>query len=114
MKEIEAIKFLHKRYKEIENMSDEELLKEAIKIMENSPQEILSVGSPTVTFVPEIVYCRDCIHRPIKKPTGQNYNLAPKTKDGYTDYTCPYVCIDSYYTRIPEDDFYCKFGETHE
>jgi len=114
MKEIEAIKFLHKRYKEIENMSDEELLKEAIKIMENSPQEILSVGSPTVTFVPEIVYCRDCIHRPERNYKYKFFFAEGPLIEGKEDTTCPYVCDDSYYTRIPEDDFYCKFGEAHE
>lgn len=34
--------------------------------------------------------------------------------EGYTDYTCPYVCPDPYYTQIPDDDFYCKAGEVYE
>jgi len=110
MEEIEAIKLLCKRYKEIENMSDEEIFKEAVKIIKNSPQEFITVEPPTVTFVPEIVYCRDCIHRPHKEYSKV---MAPKTKEGYIDYTCPYVCIDSYYTQMPEDDFYCKAGEAH-
>ena len=111
MKGIEAIKLLYERYKEIENMNDEELLKTVVKIIENSPQEIISIGSPTVTFVPEIVYCRDCIHRPFRE---YSEIMAPKTAGGYTDYTCPFICPDPYYTQIPDDDFYCKAGETHE
>lgn len=103
---LEAVQFLHKVYQAIENMSNEDLLEIAEK-----EKSVISIGSPIVTFSPEIVYCRDCIHRPFKK---YSEIMAPKIAEGYIDYTCPFVCPDPYYTQIPEDDFYCKAGETHE
>ena len=92
------LKDVYEEYLEyLNNMSDEELKELFEKAMENSP----------VTALEEIVYCRDCIHRPFKEYSEIH---APKI-NGLTDYTCPFVCVDSYYTRIPDDDFYCKFGE---
>jgi hypothetical protein len=108
MEGIEAIKLLYERYKEIENMSDEEIFKEVVKIIKNSPQEFITVEPPTVTFVPEIVYCRDCIHRPRKHWEGDEYEIvAPKNQKGKNDYTC--YC--SWLHIIPGDSFYCGFGE---
>ena len=111
MEGIEAIKLLYEHYKEIENMSDEEVFKEVVKIIENSPQEFISIGPPIVTFSSKIIYCRDCIHRPFKECSEI---MAPKIAEGYTDYTCPYVRPDPYYNTIPEDNFYCKAGEAYE
>jgi hypothetical protein len=79
------------------NMSDKELKELFERTMENSP----------VTALEEVVYCRDCIHRPFKEYSEMK---APKI-NGLTDYTCPFVCVDSYYTIIPDDDFFCKNGE---
>lgn len=78
-------------------MSDEELKEIFERAMENSP----------VTALEEVVYCRDCIHRPFKEYSEMK---APKI-NRLTDYTCPFVCVDSYYTIIPDDDFFCKNGE---
>lgn len=95
------LKDIYEEYLEyLNNMSDEELKELFEKAMENSP---------VIEFPPEIVYCRDCVHRPFKDYLEIK---APKIK-GLTDYTCPFVCIDSYYTTIPDDDFYCKAGETN-
>ena len=56
----------------------------------------------------EIIYCKDCIHRPYI----ENEKVKePKDIDGYTDYTCPLCCDDSYYNRMPADDFFCAYGE---
>lgn len=60
----------------------------------------------------KVVHCKDCIHRP-----ERNYKYkfffaeGPLIGDREEDTTCPYVCDDPFYTQIPEDDFYCKFGE---
>ena len=69
-------------------------------------------GPLTVMFEPKIVYCKDCFHRPIVDEF--HTIMPPKYDDGYRDYTCPFICEDSYYNRRPANDFYCKFGETHE
>ena len=95
------LKDIYEEYLEyLNNMSDEELKELFESAMEKSP---------VIEFPPEIVYCRDCIHRPFKEYSEIK---APKI-NGLTDYTCPFVCVDSYYTTIPEDDFYCKAGETN-
>ena len=56
----------------------------------------------------EVVRCRDCKHRPHEDEDGYVH------EPGWGDYTCPYLCEDSYYSRIPEDDFFCKRGEKRE
>lgn len=95
------LKDVYEEYLEyLNNMSNEELKRLFEKAMSNSP----------VTALEEVVYCRDCIHRPFKEYSEIH---APKI-NGLTDYTCPFVCVDSYYTTIPDDDFYCKAGEANE
>lgn len=52
-------------------------------------------------YIPEPIYivkCKDCIHRPKLFKSVILPNI---------DMTCPF--INSHY--IPEDDFYCAFGE---
>ena len=58
----------------------------------------------------ELVYCKDCIHRPLR---GEKIEItyAPHDKDGYRDYTCPFLCPDPWYNRRPDDYFFCKYGE---
>ena len=56
-----------------------------------------------------IIYCKECIHRPVVDAEGDV--RAPETPDGLTDYTCPYICDDSFYNRNPTDDFFCGNGE---
>ena len=55
-----------------------------------------------------IVCCRDCIHRPIRK---NDKVVAPCTIYGTEDLTCPFLCEDSYYNRMPADHFFCLYGE---
>lgn len=56
----------------------------------------------------EIVRCKDCKHRPYKDEDGDVY------EPDWGDYTCPFLCEDSYYNGMPEDDFFCKRGERRE
>lgn len=68
-------------------------------------------GSIPFAFVKELVRCKDCKHRPYeKKIDGRVYIFEPENEDG-TDYTCPYVCGDSYYTELPDDNSFCDKGE---
>ena len=55
-----------------------------------------------------LVRCKDCKHRPYEDEDGDVY--APD----WGDYTCPFLCEDSYYNGMPEDDFFCKRGERKE
>ena len=56
----------------------------------------------------EIIYCKDCVHRPYIEDEKVK---EPKDINGYTDYTCPLCCDDSYYSRMPADDFFCAYGK---
>lgn len=75
---------------------------------------------PTVDAV-EVVRCKDCEHRPaFRNDDGGGYVEGPKyqetLKNGLTvtleDTRCPCVNgLDSYFSYIPEDDWFCKNGE---
>ena len=47
-------------------------------------------------------------HRPYKDKEGDVW--APS----WDDMICPYLCEDSFYNWMPEDDFFCKRGERRE
>lgn len=53
---------------------------------------------------PEIVFCKDCKHRPIETFNG----IIPPQKD---DWKCPCLCDDYFYSWRPRDDFFCARGE---
>ena len=84
------------------NMSDEKLK----ELYENAMK-----NSPIIEFPPEVVYCRDCIHRPVYDK--EEYDLiVPPYNNGHQDCACPYICQEDFYcNRMPDKDFYCKFGE---
>ena len=56
----------------------------------------------------KVVRCKDCKHRPYEDEHGDIY------EPDWGDYTCPFLCEDSYYSGMPEDDFFCKRGERKE
>ena len=59
------------------------------------------------------VRCKDCKHRPTKP---DDYN--PITTDGFVlefpDELCPCQCGDGWYSKYPDDDWYCPIGERKE
>ena len=60
----------------------------------------------------ELVLCKDCKHRPVEVGSCIEGPLKDNAKDDWDrDYTCPFLCDDCYYSRIPADDFYCASGE---
>ena len=74
---------------------------------------------------PELVRCKECKHRPHTNEWGHiepPQVLSDDQWDGWADdekmyeddMTCPYVCGDSYYNRIPEDNQYCDRAERKE
>lgn len=68
--------------------------------------------------------CINCKHRPINAGPGKHLEAPaieyadlggeePEPIDW--DYTCPYVCGDSWYNRMPKDDDFCsKFDKKEE
>lgn len=60
--------------------------------------------------IEDLVRCKDCKHRPIKP---DNYN--PITTDGFAlefpDEKCPCQCSDGWYSKYPDDDWFCPNGE---
>ena len=56
----------------------------------------------------EVVYCKDCKHRPIKKEpyySGFDLDFPPDSK-------CPcFIKEDEYYSWQPADNWYCANGE---
>lgn len=63
--------------------------------------------------VVEVVRCRDCKHRPVVTDESHPYGfgLACPKEGAYQDVTCPYLCDDGYYNRMPADGWYCAEGE---
>ena len=77
-------------------------------------QAELAKMADMISKMTEVVLCKDCRHRPYKKEIdGRVYIFEPENEDG-TDYTCPYVCGDNYYTELPDDNSFCDKGERNE
>lgn len=73
--------------------------------------DVVTDFTPTIDAVP-VVRCKDCKHAPREEIIdGGVYIIEPKDKDGTTDSTCPYVCMDWYYTEVPDGDSFCNKGE---
>lgn len=67
--------------------------------------------------VVEVVRCKNCKHRPVvvnpSRPYG--FGLAGPGSDPFSrDETCPYLCDDGYYNRMPDDDGFCNLGEVKD
>lgn len=70
----------------------------------------------------EVVRCKDCKHRPYlakRKYDGKTVIFRPLKLEGALyedeeDETCPFLCSDSYYDRLPPDDFFCAYGEVKD
>ncbi|MBQ3989488.1 MAG: hypothetical protein II630_01490 [Bacteroidales bacterium] len=82
---------------------------ETIRYAPSEVQQIINEDMPTVDAVP-VVRCKDCKHRPTKP---DDYN--PITTDGFAlefpDEKCPCRCGDGWYSKYPDDDWYCPIGE---
>lgn len=67
--------------------------------------------------VVDVVRCKNCKHRPVvvnpSRPYG--FGLAGPGSDPFCrDETCPYLCDDGYYNRMPDDDGFCNLGEVKD
>lgn len=60
----------------------------------------------------DLVRCEECKHKPIKyDPEGDDFGFNLVSPNGY-DNLCP--CLntdDGFYSYMPEDNFFCAFGE---
>ena len=93
---------------------DADVLKEKIdNIWNGRPLSVL--GARILTMIDEvpsidIVRCKECRHRPIKEDAdGKDYGfniIAPNEAE-----LCPCLVDDGWYSWMPEDDFYCGYGE---
>ena len=63
---------------------------------------------------PEIIRCKDCIHRPIANDTYNFDDWNCGFDIEFPDYRCPCRCDDEYYNRIPDDDWFCGNAERGE
>lgn len=67
--------------------------------------------------VVEVVRCKNCKHRPEivdpRRPYGNGLEGPRIDQFGYDD-TCPYLCGDSWYNRMPNDDGFCDLGEAKD
>lgn len=61
-------------------------------------------------YVRDLVRCKDCKHRPIKEDAdGENYGfniIKPNELE-----RCPCLVEDGWYSWMPDDNFYCGYGE---
>lgn len=66
------------------------------------------IGEASLPEMPKkIVLCRYCKWRPVDKDgSGWGYKLE-FPKEGI----CPFQCDDPWYSRMPDDDFYCANGK---
>ena len=62
-------------------------------------------NAPTVDAVP-VVRCKDCKHKP--RGTGANHDVE------FPDEVCPCQCEDYWYSWMPQDNFFCAWGERKE
>ena len=81
--------------------------------------------APTFKNFEVVVRCKDCKHRPIwemgridkfaEAPIIDETTVADFLKKSQKktrrDYTCPYLWDAEGYYEMPEDDFFCKYGE---
>lgn len=61
----------------------------------------------------EVVLCKNCVHRPFVVPAKYN-SRGQCEKYSYIDAIddiCPYICDDAWYNNVPEDNFFCAYGE---
>ena len=58
----------------------------------------------------EIVHCRDCVYHSELK-TYETDRGRVTIVDFQDDSICPYKCEDFFYSRHPDDDWYCANGK---
>ena len=82
---------------------------------ENNKDVIRKIPAGDTMSVVPVVRCKDCKHAPREKIIGDElYIVEPEYENRTKDCTCPYVCIDSSYTKVPNGDWFCNKGQRKE
>jgi hypothetical protein len=94
-----------------------QILKDSAELEKAVADRINDVRSIPAADVVEVVRCKNCKHRPVvvnpSRPYG--FGLAGPGSDPFgRDETCPYLCDDGYYNRMPDDDGFCNLGEVKD
>lgn len=60
-----------------------------------------------------VTRCKDCVHRPYVVPAKYNSRgqCEKYSRVEAIDDLCPYICDDAWYNNVPEDNFFCAYGE---
>ena len=80
--------------------------------IQDIPKDVIEA----ITGCVPIIRCRECKHRPrLSKEDDHVYAPYRIAEDGTVtekeDFTCPCLCEDEFFSYIPKDDFFCKYGE---
>ena len=59
--------------------------------------------------IQDIIRCKNCIHKPSIVKSKHIMDIID-----FPDWKCPMRCEDSYYSNIPEDDWFCANGESKD
>lgn len=70
-----------------------------------------SIGFSPIQEVHDIVFCKDCIHRPLDKERPDQKDYGIDVEFPLLDDECPYHCGDPYYNERPKDNWFCHKGE---
>jgi hypothetical protein len=57
-----------------------------------------------------IVKCKNCKWKPSYDPPDEKISLNLVFPDSRCN-PCPFKCEDNWFSEMPEDDFFCKYGE---
>ena len=68
-------------------------------------------GFPCDYYMPEIIRCKDCKHKPHTSDKYDYDNGDCGLEIIFPDYRCPCRCDDEYYNHIPDDDWFCGNAE---
>lgn len=87
---------------------EEAIKKDLRQCLEEWKKAVFTLGYETAKK--EIVCCKDCKHRPkrIEEDGSDGFNL------DFPDVLCPCYCVDSWFSRMPADDWFCGNGERSE
>ena len=86
--------------------------------VETTPSFTIQDTHGNIAEYVKLIRCKDCKHRPHKTKDG--YTRSPRVQVGVyawgepeydDDLTCPYVCEDTWYSCIPNDEQYCDRAE---
>lgn len=73
---------------------------DAMIVYRKTPTDIYEMVEDALTI--DVVRCKDCKHKPTG--TGVNHDIE------FPDDVCPCQCEDYWYSWMPQDDFFCKWG----